>query len=89
MIGKEAEESFEYNPNPELMGRTFLLYGIESEEAVLIVTKEGEIYFQGVHYIGDKADFQEAFLKFIQEETADQEIQQRQLLQCYNEIVWE
>lgn len=89
LIGKAPDEEFEYNPNPELEGRTFLLYGIDTEEAVLIVTKRGEIYFQGTRYTGDKADFKEAFFKFIQKETADQETQQKQLLQCYNDIVWE
>lgn len=67
---------------------SFLLFGQDTEEAILIVTETGEIYLRGIHYTGDTTGFRKAFLKFLQEETADNAREQKKLLQCYSDIVW-
>lgn len=91
LIVKETEDSNNYyNNSSEIKGiGSFLLFGQDTEKAVLIVTETGEIYLQGIYYSGDTTDFREAFYKFLQEETADNEKQQKKLLKCYADIVWE
>lgn len=83
LLTRNANEFKELAEQP-----AFLLYEKDTGETALLLTNQGELYFQGDYYNGNKDAFIAAFPKFIEKSVNGDALDKEKFFRYWNEIQW-